>query len=1034
MNILNIKIKTKLIYIVFVPLIALIGLVSILVIDNYNKSIAMDKLNSAVELSVSITSLVHETQKERGATAGFIGSAGKKFADKLPSQRKLTDVKISELKNRLQTFKLNDYSSKYQAQVNQALSSLDKISNIRTQVSALSIPAKDAIGYYTKMNGEFLATITILSSISGDASIANEISAYSNFLQAKERAGIERAVGSATFANDKFGTGAREKFTSLITAQDTYLNTFKQLSSKDGLDALSNTLKGKDVDEVNRMRDIALRSSEIGGFGIDPNVWFSQITLKINKLKKVDDYISKNLPKHQLNTLNKKIAALLHETQKERGMTAGYLGSKGKKFANELPKQRKLTNKRLAELKKAIKTIKLSKYKIVKSQLNDAFAMMKKIGAIRAEVSKLNIGAKKAIGYYTSMNTEFLHTVSKSAFALKSTDATSYANFLLSKERAGIERAVATNTFARNKFITGMKEKWITLITEQNSYMNTFIMSAKPNIVNYYNKTIQGSDIITVNSMRKIALDSSTIGGFNIDATYWFETITAKINLLKKVDDNLATSLINDTHKIQSDAQSDMSLYAIIGLLLVIFTSVLGFLTSRSISNGLTNLNEAILTLLSSKDTSNRIKITTKDEISEISNNFNDYLQSIEDGILEDAKLIQSANKTMTRVKNGWYSEVISATTSNTTLEEFKNNVNEMIRATKDHFVDVNTILEQYAKYDFRNELVLDNIEKGGVFELLVNDINFLREAITDMLVENKKNGLILDHDSDILLQNVESLNTSSTEQAASLEETAASVEEITANIQSTADKANSLLDISETTRDKSTIGKKLADDTSVAMDEINESTTAIANAITVIDQIAFQTNILSLNAAVEAATAGEAGKGFAVVAGEVRNLAARSAEAANEIKALVEQAKTKSDEGKDIASKMTEGYTELDANIEETVTLVTDTVKATNEQMEGMKQINNAVSQLDTALQENASVAQQTNGVAIQADEISKRIVSNADAKEFIGKDNIDISSYIKSSGASKSVKSLTNINKQTINTSENLNIQNQNDEWDSF
>merc|ERR1711879_874723 len=131
--------------------------------------------------------------------------------------------------------------------------------------------------------------------------------------------------------------------------------------------------------------------------------------------------------------------------------------------------------------------------------------------------------------------------------------------------------------------------------------------------------------------------------------------------------------------------------------------------------------------------------------------------------------------------------------------------------------------------------------------------------------------------------------------------------------------------------------------------DDIDTQVHSINEAITVIDQIAFQTNILSLNAAVEAATAGEAGKGFAVVAQEVRNLAARSAEAAKEIKELVEN--------------------------------------ASKEQQAGIIQINDAINNLDQQTQENASIANQTHQVAVQTDEIAKLVDTNANEKEFIGK-----------------------------------------------
>jgi len=170
-------------------------------------------------------------------------------------------------------------------------------------------------------------------------------------------------------------------------------------------------------------------------------------------------------------------------------------------------------------------------------------------------------------------------------------------------------------------------------------------------------------------------------------------------------------------------------------------------------------------------------------------------------------------------------------------------------------------------------------------------------------------------------------------------------------------------------------------------MDIINEQTNAIADAITVIDQIAFQTNILSLNAAVEAATAGEAGKGFAVVAQEVRNLASRSAEAAKEIKALVENATIKANDGKSISNEMIKGYDKLNDNIQHTLKLISDVSVSSKEQFSAMEQINDTVNKLDQVTQENASSTSESNKVASEVKGIAEKVVLHANEKEFEGK-----------------------------------------------
>ncbi len=400
-------------------------------------------------------------------------------------------------------------------------------------------------------------------------------------------------------------------------------------------------------------------------------------------------------------------------------------------------------------------------------------------------------------------------------------------------------------------------------------------------------------------------------------------------------------------------------------------------------------LKKAIKLLQTKKDSSTMIEVDSTDEIGEVANDFNSYLQSINMVLNEDKAVIHEAKLVIDQVKHGCYSNTINATTSNETLEEFKNSVNEMILSTQQHFTNINKILDKYVHYDYREKIKINGLEQGTVFEAIIQDINALRDSITAMLLQNQSNGTSLEVSSTTLLENVQTLSSNSTQAAAALEETAAALEQITTNISNNTNTIIKMSQFASNVTQSAAKGKELATHTTDAMTQIDQEVNAINEAITVIDQIAFQTNILSLNAAVEAATAGEAGRGFAVVAQEVRNLASRSADAANEIKKLVENATTKADDGKKIADEMISGYTQLNEDILQTIDLIKDVEMASKEQLTGIEQINNAVTNLDRQTQQNASIASQTQNVAMDTDTIAKSIVSEVDTKEFIGKES---------------------------------------------
>ncbi|MFV0561770.1 cache domain-containing protein, partial [Malaciobacter mytili] len=248
------------------------------------------------------------------------------------------------------------------------------------------------------------------------------------------------------------------------------------------------------------------------------------------------------------------------------------------------------------------------------------------------------------------------------------------------------------------------------------------------------------------------------------------------------------------------------------------------------------------------------LEILANDEIGKMSIVVNENIDKTQKIIEQDAKLIDNVKEIVKSVNMGLLDKRVTKESDSQSLSDLKNLINEMLNTLQNlvgaNINNLSAVLESYSNYDFTKQLDKSNSGKIG------NEIMQLNAMITKMLNQNNNDGIILENSSKELSQNVETISKNATSQAASLEETVASIEEITSNIKNTNEKAQEMLRISSDTKNSALKGKELATKTVSSMDEINEQVNAINEAITVIDQIAFQTNILSLNAAVEAATA----------------------------------------------------------------------------------------------------------------------------------------------------------------------------------
>ena len=297
----TLAIKNQMRLLVSIPVFFLAVILVANGVERYQTIAQATMVKELAAMAGLITEIAHEAQKERGMTAGFLGSQGKKFGDRLPAQRAETDARITALKDFLNHSRADKADPALTQELQNALSGFGAISAIRQQADSLTLAAPEAIAFYTGAIGRFLGTIPLIARTTPNAETMRALTAYYNFVEAKERMGIERAVLNNTFANDRFAPGMRRKFVQNLSEQSSFLNNFKVFSEQQAVAFYDEKMKTPVVAEVMGMEQTVLGKlkEEIEeGFGVNAERWFDAMTGKIDLMKEIETHLADALVAH----------------------------------------------------------------------------------------------------------------------------------------------------------------------------------------------------------------------------------------------------------------------------------------------------------------------------------------------------------------------------------------------------------------------------------------------------------------------------------------------------------------------------------------------------------------------------------------------------------------------------------------------------------------------------------------------------------------------------------------------------------------
>ncbi|MBF0193814.1 MAG: nitrate- and nitrite sensing domain-containing protein [Magnetococcales bacterium] len=620
----------------------------------------------------------------------------------------------------------------------------------------------------------------------------------------------------------------------------------------------------------------------------------------------------------QLSQLAVKISSLLHETQKERGMTAGYLGSKGKNFARKLPEHRREnSDRRISELNDFLKTFKASDYDSqLASALSDGLQDLNNISNIRRQVDGQSIPAGKAIGFYTNMNATFLKSIGRIPALADNMEMSyltnAYTNFLLGKERAGIERAVMTNTFARNGFGNGMLRKFNVLVTEQDTFTKVFLSFANKDLTSFYNNKLSGRTVDSVNQMRNIGFKQGIKGDFGIDPQAWFRTSSARINLLKEVEDRISTDIIALATQLKESAKTVFLIYLVATIATVLLALFFGISIAKEIFSQVGGEPTVVAQLVQRITEGDLVGRCNEEDLDPNTtgilrdiNNLSLKLCTILRGLGYISKDLNAASEDLDTVVSGMAEgTAVMQDRTELTLQNARHmdtDIEAISNASTQNSTDLGTVSDMATQTDSNLHTIAAAAEEANAN---LGSVTSATELTSDNMIQVDDAAKRTNENVDVVSDSVQSIATSF------------------ANVQKLCEEA------SKSSQQASIRAKNGTE----IMEKLSEAAHEIKSVVAVINRIADQTNMLALNASIEAAGAGEAGKGFAVVANEVKELASQTGDSTQMISDKIQAIQTLTNDATGATSEVTDSIELISQANEEILRTVDEQNKAVEE------------------------------------------------------------------------------------------------------